>query len=82
MILCLLIVAVLCFMAGYLVGRVETMKTDVVYIKERLYRLIKNKCYKSLTGETVYCSNRYIIDFNGDLYLQTKWGYKKCISSK
>lgn len=58
------------------------METDVVYIKERLYRLIKNKCYKSSNGETVYCNNRYFIDFDGDLYLQMKGGYKKCISQK
>ena len=72
----------LCFMIGYFIGRAENMETDVIYIKERLYRLIKNKCYKGLTGETVYCGNRYIIDFNGDLYMQTKGGYKKCISQK
>lgn len=70
------------FMCGYVIGRVEAMKTGVVYIKERLYRLIKNKCYKSLTGEAVYCNNRYTVDFNGDLYVQTKGGYKKCMSQK
>ena len=58
------------------------METDVVYVKERLYRLIKNKCYRSLTGETVYSGNRYITGFNGELYIQTKGGYKKCISQK
>ena len=77
-VLCVLII----FMCGYVIGRAETMQTDVIYIKERLYRLIKNKCYKSLTGDTVYCGNRYIIDFNGGLYMQTKEGYKKCISQK
>jgi hypothetical protein len=82
MILGLMIAAVLCFMVGFLVGRAETMETDVVYIKERLYRFIKHKCYTSETGEVNYCSNRYIIDFKGDLYLQTKGGYKKCISQK
>ena len=70
------------FTWGYMIGRVEVMKTDVIYVKERLYRLIKNKCYRNPTGETVYCGNRYIIDYNGELYMQTKGGYKKCISQK
>lgn len=74
--------ALIIFMCGYTIGRVEAMKTEVVYVKERLYRLIKNKCYKSLTGEVVYCNNRYTIDFNGDLYVRTKGGCKKCISQK
>lgn len=82
MLIGLMIVIVLCFTSGYFVGRAETMETGVVYIKERLYRLIKNKCYKSLTGESIYCGNRYIISLNGDLYVQTKGGYKKCISQK
>lgn len=82
MILCLWIMAVLFFMIGFLVGRAEMMETDVVYIQERLYRFIKYKCYSSPTGEAVYCSNRYIMDIKGDLYLQMKGGYKKCISQK
>lgn len=75
------ITIVLSFMVGYIVGRCEQMK-EVVYVKERLYRLIKNKCYKDQTGGTVYCGNRYITDFSGDLYVLTKGGYKRCISQK
>lgn len=70
------------FMWGYMIGRAEVTKTDVIYVKERLYRFIKYKCYKNSAGETMYCGNRYIIDFNGELYMQTKGGYKKCISQK
>lgn len=70
------------FMWGYMAGRAEAMQTDVIYIKERLYRFIKYKCYQNSAGETEYCGNRYVIDFSGELYMQTKGGYKKCISQK
>lgn len=82
MLLAGVLILLICIMIGYFIGRAEAMETDVIYIKERLYRIIKNKCYKGLSGEAVYCGNRYIIDFNGDLYVLTKGGYKKCISQK
>lgn len=82
MVLGAVIFLALCFILGYFIGRAESMETDVLYVKERLYRLIKNKCYRNPTGETVYCGNRYIIDFSGELYMQTKGGYKKCMSQK
>lgn len=82
MLLAGVLILLICIMIGYFIGRAETMETGVVYIKERLYRLIKNKCYKSLTGESIYCGNRYIISLNGDLYVQTKGGYKKCMPQK
>lgn len=76
------LILLICIMVGYFIGRAEVMKTDVIYVKERLYRFIKYKCYKNSAGETMYCGNRYIIDFSGELYMQTKGGYKKCISQK